>query len=232
MLNFLFEYCKKTLFYDIILNNCSFNIYGDDIVNIIKKMKLNKHIKFLKNHKFTIDQNQILDGKLRMLPDIKLLYMQSKSDPNIFEVFYILCIDRDDGKGERYYFSIPFFNYPIILNDDKCITEVYSYLILGSWNNYDKRVYSFAQNCLPSDIYEYDDFINILKGINDEITDYLYKNGIYRVDTENCINRVESNSEFEMLSEDTVKMLIKKVHREYMDGKVSGSVSDVNDHKV
>lgn len=81
-------------------------------------------------------------------------------------------------------------------------------------------LYDIILNNCYFDIYGDDDFINILRGINDEITNYLYKTGNYRIDTENSINCVEDNSEFEMLSEDTTKMLIKKVHREYMDNKV------------
>ncbi len=86
--------------------------------------------------------------------------------------------------------------------------------------------YDIILNNCYFDIYGDDDFINILRGINDEITNYLYKTGNYKVDIENSINRVESNPEFEILSDETAKKLIKKVHREYMDGKMSSSISE------
>lgn len=195
-------------------------------MDIKTRIKLKKCKKVLAGNKFTIDQNQILNGNLRMIPDIKILYMQSKKDPNIFQVKYIYYIDYDDDNEERYYCSIPAFEYPFIINYDGCITQVWGYNTLGEWNNVNRKIYSFFENCLPSDIYEYDDFINILKMINDEITDYLYKTGNYKIDTENWINNVEDNFEFKILSDEITKKLIKKVHREYMDSKMSNSMSE------
>lgn len=191
-----------------------------------RKTKLRKCKKELAGNKFTIDQNQILNGDLKMIPDIKILYMQSKKDPNIFEIRYICYVNRDVNKKEMYYCSIPDFYYPFVINYNGCITHLFNYECLGNWDDFNKKIYSFFENCLPSDIYEYADFINILKGINEEITNYLYKIGNYGVDTENCINRVEDDSEFEILSDETAKKLIKKVHREYMDGKMSSSISE------
>lgn len=193
-------------------------------MKIKKLIDLRKSQKYLKKCKFTIDQNQILNGDLEMFPDIKIYYAQSKNDLNIFEIRFINRYYEDENY--KYYYDIYYFQHDYILTYSGYLNKVYNFDVLGTWDDINKIIYSFAENCLPTDIYEYDDFINILKRVSCEITNYLYKTGDYQINDDNCISQVNNDSNFELLSSTTVKKLIKKAHREYMDNKVLSSTHD------
>lgn len=183
---------------------------------MINKLVINKYIKNLKKMKMTINTTNILEGHLCAFPKFNWYFVQSTDEPNIFELHLLV-----ESSGLKKFTLKKYTHFCVkdknvyFIKDNKVVLGMY-YVMIG--DSYQDNLYSFFNNVLPSEIYEYDDLINIINAVAKEINEYLYNSEANKENINYNNSGVESLKTF---TEDEVKQLIKKGHRSYMDNKNS-----------
>lgn len=178
------------------------------------KFKSFKTLQYLKNNTFTIDNSKILDGNLKILPYMKWIFIQSNDHPHLFQIDLAIAYKKNYGDvSSNFSNDYVSLTYPYLYEfsgRDNLYSYIYADFIVA---NNEPFLLDFCENVIASDEYTLEDLKNIIKSVSDEMNTVIY-------DNEDCINKVSKNlEEVEMFSDDTIKQLIKKGHRNYIDKK-------------
>lgn len=177
------------------------------------KIKFYKTMKYLEKNKFSVNCGNILSDKIKMMPLLKWVFLQSKDCPHIFQVDLAIAYKKNYDKVSSVYTDVylslsePEF---YIISDSEELESHFYYDIIGQ--NHNVVIVDFHQNAFPNDIYTLDDLKKIIKYVSNEITESLYLKG-----DNNNINVYDEEVTNKPFSKEKVKQLIKNGHRNYMN---------------
>ena len=162
--------------------------------------------------KYLQNRFEELADEIKMIPLLKWIFLQSTECPHIFQVDLAVAYKQNYDKIAAPYthvylsLSEPEF---YIINDSGELKRHFYYDIIGQ--NHNVIITDFHQNALPNDIYDFNDLTNIIKYVSNEITESLYLTG-----DNNNVNVQDKEVTNKPFSNEKVKQLIKKGHRNYM----------------
>lgn len=173
-------------------------------------MKINIFKRKLKQ-KYSINKLEIVEGKVKPIPKLLWFYVQSTKNPRDF-VIEIATEDRlfkSIGPYTGVLFKSSYITSALVDEKEKQLSYSNRKMPIKDFNIH---YFDFAENCEIDDIYQYNDFIELSKAVMNEVYD-LFE-----------LNNSDENMNYcikEKITEEDVRAIIKKVHREYMDNKKS-----------
>lgn len=184
--------------------------------NFLKKFKCYKAITYLENNIFSIDKGNVMEGNLKILPEMKWIFLQNRTYPQIFQVDLAVTYknnynDLDEGYSTEFISLKDNVIYETNNNADELVHYYYPDIIGEDHTDF---CFNFHENVLYGDKYKISDLKQILQNTTEEIGAFLNFN-------RNNQNTVDETIDYEtdILTETQVKKLIKKSHRNYMDMK-------------